>query len=278
MSSLYLISNSIFEQISSSGNGGIFSLEEGKLFFQCSSFNLNTASQSGGCIYFTGTSIELKKASFFKCASLAHSDGIKGNVLASTGGDGIIENINTELCGYSDNDSSDSCISFYSSKSIISFVNATRNYGYGGGSCCSCLISTEGTELSFLNIVEGRDSYNIEAFTNHYAVTKTNFIDCTHCKKNSVAYANQNYLFTFISCVFKQMGNTKIVVNNLKYYAENCQTDGSFESIQQISNPSTILFEIEVRCNIHSQVAIMKSKLIDNIQIKFLFVLFISSS
>ena len=274
----YKISHSVFEQISSSGSGGVFSLYQGSIVVECSKFVSDTAQQFGGCIYCSQASIELKKSSFFKCASLAYQNNIRGNVLSCIDGKGILENIDTELCSYSEKECSDSCISFYSSQSIISLFNATSNYGLTGGSGCSCLESIEGTSMSFINIVEGRDSYMIEAQTNHYIVKKANFIDCSHCVHKAVGYANLDYLYTFISCVFKQMGDTKIVVNSHKYYVEDCQAEGSFENIEEVSNPSTIFVQINLKCNIYYSSFNKLSKSLENIRITLLLLLFMLSS
>ena len=241
------ILSSLFEYHATTGNGGVISVANITLLIDCSIFRYNTATLAGGCIYCSSSSLTITKTSFFQSSSIANDSRYRGNAMAQIRGECVLQNSNSLLCGFVSDQSSDSSISFVRTKSVVSLINISSNYGKNGGSFSSLIVEPD-SEITYSNIIDSHDSFFIETENNPYDVKMINFIDCTNCLSNYICYCNSNDLYTFISCVFINLGDHTIVSTLFTYKGYDCQSDSSFSSISHVESPQTNKIIIQLQC------------------------------
>ena len=101
------------------------------------------------------------------------------------------------LCGYSAVCCSDSSFLLYNGLFIITYINATNNYGYGGGAGYCIYNCKEDTYAHFGNIINGKDDHMAEIVNNPCTIKMTNFINCSECRRG-VFYQNSPFLLNLI--------------------------------------------------------------------------------
>ena len=239
--------NTFFENFHQSDFGSVFSISDSSLDIQCCYFAENSCNNEGGCIYCLNSDLIIEKTSFYKCCSQAHKNDFYGNVLLINGIKALVKNINTYLCSYSEELSSDSSLAFLSSLVTLSFYNASNNYGYKGASGYTLKYTLDNSIVSYTNIVDSRDESVVQSSTKCFSIYNSNFINCVYC--TYILYQNTDDMIILHDCIFMNTGSNPFVYSNYHIIAYNTKADRSYGDIIKSDNLSSQEINIDYNCN-----------------------------
>ena len=228
---------SYFYSISKTGNGAVICVtSDVYVFVSFSSFCATVATEHGGAIFTSPLCLSLKKTYFSHCYSSKQGDGSGlGNAAYNNKGRTIIEYCSTFKCGPNSSKCSDSSIRC-DAKTRVSSLNATSNYGCGGGAGISILDPYTGSHVRFLNVIDAHDNFVIESRTPYEALL-CNFINTSACNY-AFYYGESEKSIVFNRCTFINM---KTPFTTTKSYGiVNCYSDANITSFTYVSSPNTV--------------------------------------
>jgi hypothetical protein len=218
-----MISNSLFRDFVSSGDGGAVYSTDRDFNFSCCEFISNVAANRGGGIFITGGKLIISNVNFIECYSTKNTNDIWGNAIYHEGTVAVLEQLSLRYCGVSSTKCTDSSIALAYSKAFVHNYNASRNYGISGSSMLSMYSSLAGTELKYMQGVECCDSFEIETWNTAIKVDKTNFINTND--RYCLLWENANNLITLDSCILWNLSKTTLSDGNRIIRLVNCTSN-----------------------------------------------------
>ena len=216
------INDALFNDFYTVGDGSVINLNNVALTILCSVFKENTATRNGGSIYISNTNFNISKTTFFHCQSSANQNDIAGNAIYQSKHTTNIQHTSLLLCAKSSEIRSDSSIKLFQTTAKCNHINFTSNNGYGGASGISLAQTNTDSFVSFINVYDVLDHYSIEAITNRYQVTLSNFVKFNPEFNNNILWMSTNNLLTFIDCCFFETNGVGLSYNNRQVIIENC--------------------------------------------------------
>lgn len=246
MSDAIMVKNSIFKNFAKTGNGGVFEISSKKIEIICCDFGECSVTQSGGCLYGSDCNVTIVNSFFHECFTSAGKDNICGNAVYISSKEARICEVSTFLCG-TESYKSDSSIRIDYSKTIVSKMNSTKNYGVGGASAIAIHHCLSGTCVKYVNACDGHDYDAIESHAKSYVVSNSNFINCEH--HTWICWINAANMISFDSCVFWNVPSNKNAIATQSYTATNCISNVALSGVT-VSEYSINNIKVKKTCKI----------------------------
>jgi predicted outer membrane repeat protein len=192
--------NVVFSDIGTPENGAAIFITGVNIEVICCKFIRNRVKNRGGAIYFTNGIIGVSNCIFYKCYTTTNQDNIWGNAIFISSKEANIKQTSTCLCGESATLCGDSSIFVDNCKTVLQNINATNNYGIGGGGIVAIYGCLAGTKISYLQGYECADYFEMvtsQVFTTYENI---NFINTSELW--NVFWESSNNLIECISCLF----------------------------------------------------------------------------
>ena len=198
----YVISCSLFENISTNFKGSIISVIESEISISQVIFNDITSSTFPGVIFADFSNLSLFKTSFYLCFASGKNEKY-GRTIYSTNSDIFISHFTACQCSPKVENVGDST-AFFNKCGNISCNNFNSSFCYGSDGSSGIGIWGNSKELSllYLSITDSKDLFCFEATDGEEIhIINSNFINSTE----NDAVVNAITSITFVSCVFQLM-------------------------------------------------------------------------
>jgi len=218
-----MIKNSIFKDLGPIDNGAAICTANTKITVFCCTFEGNVVNTQGGSIYFVNGVLSIYQSLFYKCYSSKNKGDVWGNAVFVNAREFNINDTNTRRCGISESLCSDSAIHIEQSITTAFRLNATENYGCGGGAILSLGDPLTGNKLVNLQGYKCHDSMEFEVWPTKVTIVDSNFIDTLDTY--SCFWTNAEKIIECNNCLFWNLNKKELILTGYSIILNNCRSN-----------------------------------------------------
>lgn len=230
-----LISNSLFDGISSTSNGGALVINNIKIHIFCCKFHYCQAEDHGGAFIFRNSISLISNIYFEGCYVRQHQDAHFGNCFYASEGKCNFETNSLFKCGPDSTKGGDSAVYVNMLLYDIKHLNASNSFGESGAGSVSIWNPFYGSTISYIQCIDITDHNYFELWFGQKTISKSNFIN--HSGIFYSFLSSTGSTLTIQDC-FLINSPTQIVSGGGTLRAINCQSDVSYEGygIEKLKN------------------------------------------
>lgn len=237
------ISDSEFINISASGNGGAFVLENSQNKIFCCYFFQCQAQTHGGAMIVKNSINNISSIRFDSCFVREHDNEKYGNCFYFINSINDIKMNSVHKCGPDNVRCGDSPCVFLNKFVDLKNLNATNNFDAGGAGSISVFSPISGSSISYIHCEDVFSANYAELWNTNAIFSKCNFVNKTKNYMFWIAYSS--VILTLEDCIFLNT-LSKMVLGGGKLICNNCQSDVSYPgyNVTNISDKNKIIVRI----------------------------------